>query len=149
MIRKSETCRAPRPRLAAIALLALAGCAHDAAPPGAEFHSVTLALEERGKLDYFRLTPLRVLEDSRCPAGTQCIQAGTVRLALRIEDSSRRQQDLTLAEPFRIRPDAWLILCTVTPARPSRSEIAPGNYRFRFALAKVGPLPPLKFCNFG
>jgi hypothetical protein len=30
------------------------------------------------------LTPLAVVEDSRCPAGVQCIQAGTVRITTQV-----------------------------------------------------------------
>jgi len=42
--------------------------------------SMTLALGESASLDGIVVTPTKVVEDSRCPAGVYCIQAGTVRL---------------------------------------------------------------------
>ncbi len=144
------TCRDPGPRrlhsirqpLAAIALLAATGCASAERPAaGSPAGSITLALHQRGGVDGFVVTPLRVDEDSRCPAEVQCIQAGTVRLAVRIAGRARLQPVLKLAKPSRLDSDSWLILCGVTPypARPGR--IGPSAYRFSLVL-RHGASPP-------
>lgn len=138
---------AMRRALAATALLAVAaaGCA-SAKRPAAESSSaspgaITLALKQRGAIGGFAVIPLRVEEDSRCPASVQCIQAGTVRLAVRIAGRARLQPVLTLRRPSRLDSNSWLTLCAVTPypARPGR--IRPAAYRFSFVPSR-GAAPP-------
>jgi hypothetical protein len=140
------------PPAAAAALLAFAaaGCAAAERPgaqsPGAGRSSITLALKRSGAVGGFEVTPLRVEEDSRCPSGVQCIQAGTVRLAVRIAGKVRLQPLMTLARPSRLGSESWLTLCAVTPypARPGR--IAPSAYRFRFVPGR-GSEPPAAACG--
>ena len=84
-----------RRRAAAAALaaasLALAACASapadggNAAPEQAAGASL-VRLGETVRLGGLSVRALRLVEDSRCPAGVQCIHAGTVRLAVRIEE---------------------------------------------------------------
>lgn len=135
-----------RGRLAAAALLAAAGCASAERPvAGSPPGSIILALQQRGAAGGFAVTPLRVDEDSRCPAEVQCIQAGTVRLAVRIAGRVTLQPVLTLAQPSRLDSHSWLTLCAVTPypARPGR--IGPPAYRFSFVLGR-GASPPAPAC---
>lgn len=123
--------------------LALAGCAADAgAPPprteAAEGLAV-LALEERGAIGGVAVTPLRIEEDSRCPTGVQCIQAGTVRVAVRIEEGrARRDAVLTLAEPLGLDGGRRLTLAAVCPYPHHPGTIAPAAYRFTFVLGRDG-----------
>lgn len=122
-------------RVATALTLLLAGCATSASPrPG------TAGLGQKAALGSLRVTPLRVEEDSRCPSGVTCIQAGTVRLLVRIDrDGARRQAILRLAEPHRLGAGDWLVLCTASP-HPSRpGPIAPSAYRFGFARAPACP----------
>jgi hypothetical protein len=129
---------AARTWLAAAALLAAAGCASAERP--AEISSsvpsgpVFLKLRQRGSVGGLAVTPLRVEEDSRCPTSVQCIQAGNVRLSVRI--GGRTPRTLTRGQPSGIDSGAWLILCDVIPypARPGR--IGPSAYRFGFVLRR-------------
>jgi hypothetical protein len=138
--------RPTRGPLAAVALLAAAGCASAERPAaGSPPGSITLALHQRGAVGGFEVMPLRVEEDSRCPADVQCIQAGTVRLAVRIAGRTPLRPVLTLAQPSRLDSGSWLTLCAVTPypARPGR--IGPSAYRFSFALRR-GATSPAPAC---
>lgn len=95
---------------------------------------VFLKLQQRGSVGGLAVTPLRVEEDSRCPTSVQCIQAGNVRLSVRI--GGRATHILTRGQPSGIDSGAWLILCDVVPypARPGR--IRPEAYRFGFVLRR-------------
>lgn len=48
---------------------------------------LSAALNTEGKTLGVSVTPLEVLEDSRCPVGVTCIQAGTVRLKVRLKSA--------------------------------------------------------------
>jgi hypothetical protein len=131
-------------------LLAATGCAsaeRPAARPSSAFAGpTTLALGQRGAIGGFAVTPLRVEEDSRCPAGVQCIQAGTVRLAVRIAGPARRQPVMALARPARLDSGSWLTLCTVTPYPAAPGRIRPSAYRFGFVLGR-GSAAPAAACT--
>jgi hypothetical protein len=111
--------------LAAAALL-LAGCAAPARSTGA----AGIALGQSVSVGGLRVTPLAVLEDSRCPTGVQCIQAGTVRLRARIDASEAL---LTLGEAHPVAGGAALTLSNVKPERAQGDAVRPDDYRFIFA----------------
>lgn len=70
----------------------------------------------------------RVLEDSRCPKGVECIQAGTVRLAVTVRDGeSLATGTLRLLEASRIG-GLELVLSAVTPEPVAGFPV--GTYRF-------------------
>lgn len=76
-----------------------------------------------------RVTPLRVLEDSRCPQNVRCVWAGRVRLSARVAGTVR---ELTLGQPVAVR-GGKLLLGAVVPERTARGRaIAPRAYRFGF-----------------
>lgn len=77
------------------------------------------------------VTPLSVIEDSRCPIDVQCIWAGRVILHVRV--SGHQTLDLTLGEPQQVA-DGALTLVSVMPDRVARvnQEIDPADYRFGF-----------------
>ena len=78
-------------RLAALSLLFLAGAAISACTPFAAVGSGSAAasfgtrLGQGTSLGGWTVTPLRVLEDSRCPGDVMCVQAGTARLLVRVQ----------------------------------------------------------------
>lgn len=108
-----------KPLLAALTATCLAGCAigpsglpsgglanpfarEPAAPPPA-FGEVTVGMGDPAHFIGVSLTPLMIAEDSRCPAGVQCIQAGTVRVSTAIlEGGVSRIQVLTLGVPTAV-----------------------------------------------
>ena len=135
--------------LAMIAAPAVAACAAslgEAIPPR-EGLAAAVALGERAAFGGgVAVTPVRIVEDSRCPIGVQCVQAGTVRLAVRIEErGSVREAVLTLEQPVRLGGGGFLTLAAVCPYPRHPGAIRPESYRFHFALGATAPPPPLDF----
>lgn len=79
--------------------------------------------------------PIKLIEDSRCPANARCIRAGrvVVRTELRT-GGGRRTLDLTLGDPQNIA-DGQITLISVTPERYAGRPIRPGDYRFVYEFA--------------
>jgi hypothetical protein len=121
--------------------LSLAGCASGAVaePPAG---TTTLRLGETTRIAGLAIRALRVEEDSRCPASVQCIQAGTVRLAVAL---GGREAVLRLDRPLEIERGRWLLLAAVCPAPRLPGPIAPAAYRFTLSAAKGAPPPPLDY----
>ena len=80
----------------------------------------------------FALTPLEVLEDSRCPENVQCVWAGRLRLKARIDFGGK------VTEPELALGEAWPIgggTLEMTEAKPHPEQgrtIYPEDYRFGF-----------------
>lgn len=90
-----------------------------------------------------QITPLEVLEDSRCPADVQCIQAGTVRLKMLLKSGENEiNATFTLNEPVST-DTATVTLVNVEPGKISTVTALPADYRFFFKVAKVEPV----FCT--
>ena len=130
------------PRFAfALLLFTVAGCVTAAPDPDG---SVTrqVRLNETARLSGLEVTPISVTEDSRCPRGVQCIQAGTVRLAARVSDrAGGRTLALTLGVPVRLQ-GGWTSLVQACPYPVHSSPIRPGDYRFTLMLT-TAESPPL------
>jgi hypothetical protein len=117
-------------RFALIALTAalLSGCA--TVPPVAEDGSTVLRLGQRANLGGPKVTPLRVLEDSRCPMEARCVWTGRVRLEVRIElGSGTTVRELASDQPLQIA-DGQLELLGTMPPKSTQRTIAPDDYRF-------------------
>jgi hypothetical protein len=133
------------PLLLAIAA-AHAGCASAGATsslPRITEGTARAALGGHARFGGLDVIPLRVEEDSRCPANVQCIQAGTVRLAVRIDARGARSDSvLTLGTPVPLA-GGLLTLATVCPFPVHPGAIARGSYRFTFTYALPGRTPPI------
>ena len=84
-------------------LAACAGAAPALAPEPQPDSSalVSARLGQTVRLGALRITPMRVEEDSRCPADANCIQTGTLRLQARLEaESGAAERGLTLDQPL-------------------------------------------------
>jgi len=117
-----------------LATLALLGCAGlpTAAPREGSRALPTARLGERIHVDGPQVTPLEVLEDSRCPAGVSCVWAGRVRLRVTVHlGAGDVTRELILGEPVQVA-DGALELVEVRPAPTVAGAIAPGDYRFTF-----------------
>lgn len=90
------------------------------------------------------ITPLSVLQDSRCPVGVQCIWAGTVKLKARLSSGlGTATQEFTLGEPITTEVEV-VTLKSVAPAPVAGVAIPEGDYVFQFEVAKrTDNLPPL------
>jgi hypothetical protein len=84
------------------------------------------------------LTPLEVVEDSRCPINALCIQAGTVRLrASLMTDSgivgSIVTETFTLGQPI-IKDGREITFTMAQPSTHTERTIAPSEYVFTFSV---------------
>lgn len=115
--------------LATIVTLALTGCAATAASQ----REGPARLGQTVYVDGPRVTPLRVIEDSRCPGNVVCVWAGRVVLRARVQGGAwSREIDLELGQPMQVA-DGKLTLTQVSPRRHTDRQIAPRDYRFTFA----------------
>lgn len=82
------------------------------------------------------ITIRKVLEDSRCPADVQCIQAGTMRLdALVRGGMGDGQITLELGKTGTTEVNAFRFV-SATPARTSGEEIAEADYEFTLEVTR-------------
>lgn len=112
-------------------LLLLAGCA---ASPAVEASAgpVRAGIGQTAAVDGPRVTPLEVLEDSRCAKRAMCYWAGRVRIRVRVDLGARSEMhDLTLGAPVHVA-DGSLELVEVLPEKVQNRTILPEDYRFGF-----------------
>ena len=96
---------------------------------------VRAALGQRVYVDGPYVTPLAILEDSRCPVSVQCVWAGRVRLSVKIDLGSHSEtREIATQEPIPVA-DGKLTLVEVRPARKTPGTVPPQDYRFGFAFA--------------
>lgn len=89
-------------------------------------------LGESVTVDGPRVTPLQVLEDSRCPMNARCVWAGQVRLKVRIDSGTGGVVELTTGKPAMVA-DGTLELVEVRPekmAGAGNGAVKPADYRF-------------------
>lgn len=82
------------------------------------------------------VTPVEIVEDSRCPAGAQCVWAGRLVIRTRIEADHSRFVNVTLGEEVRV-DDGLLELDRAEPAAAEGVEIADEDYRFHYRYAPM------------
>jgi hypothetical protein len=111
-----------------------AGTSTAAIPAPAQI-TVTAALNQSVGGLGVNITPLKVLQDSRCAVDVQCIQAGTVEVsvALRTQGLGNTTTILTLNKPFAT-VDETIELVSVTPDKIAGKTIAASEYRFTFSI---------------
>ncbi|MFT4027804.1 MAG: hypothetical protein QM676_13525 [Novosphingobium sp.] len=87
------------------------------------------ALGQTVAVDGPKVTPLEVLEDSRCPMNAR---AGQVRLKVRVRlGAGDRELELTSNKPVQVA-DGSLELVEVVPDRVAGQALDPKVYRFGF-----------------
>lgn len=108
------------------------------APLATSTSSVSARIDERVQIGAFSITPRQVLEDSRCPANVQCIQAGTVRLRVEVglaSASTTKTVDVTLDTPAALDTGSTSIkLSEVAPVAVAGTNIATSTYQFTFII---------------
>ena len=115
-------------------LIALSGCATVAGDDGDSVSEVFLG--HTARLGPLAVTPMTIVEDSRCPTGVQCIQAGTVRLQARIIDLGPDRStilDLGVPQPLN---GGWVSLARVCPYPVHGGTRPPRDYRFLLVLSR-------------
>lgn len=82
------------------------------------------------------VTPLEVLEDSRCPVDVQCVWAGTVKVRATLESGlGTAEQVFTLDQPITTEAEE-VRLIQVFPLAEEGVEIADTDYTFIFQINK-------------
>jgi hypothetical protein len=80
-----------------------------------------------------RVTPMAVLEDSRCPMNARCVWAGQLRLRVRIDSGTGGTVELTSGKPVTVA-DGTLELVEVRPDKvaggSNHGAVKPADYRF-------------------
>jgi hypothetical protein len=119
-----------------LAPFALAACTTTAVPDEPGDGIARAGLNERVYVDGPYVTPLAVVEDSRCPINALCVTAGRTRVMVRIDLGSRSEfLELCSDKPLQVA-DGQLSLVEVQPGlrageRPGRDN--PYRFGFRFA----------------
>ncbi|MBX4200357.1 hypothetical protein KW790_02785 [Candidatus Parcubacteria bacterium] len=104
--------------------------------PGSSIGVLKLRIGESGNANGITLKPISVSEDSRCPAGVYCIQAGTVKILVQVT-SSKGTTQLTMELGKPITRDAEDITLTiVNPLKTSASTIKSSDYAFTFTVSE-------------
>ena len=82
------------------------------------------------------ITPLAVLQDSRCPVDVQCIQAGTVKIRARLVGGlGTAMQEFTIGQPITTETEV-VTLTAVSPQPKAGIKIPDSKYVFRFEITK-------------
>ena len=124
---------------AAIALtapLSLIACITTPSGPDPTDSIARAGLNERIYVDGPYVTPLEVLEDSRCPINARCVWAGRTRLSVKIDLGARSEvREIASDAPIQIA-DGTLSLVEVQPDRFAGEQprpVQPYRFGFRFA----------------
>ena len=114
-----------------IAALSLAACA--TVPTAAPVRGDGLAgIGQSTRVGALVVTPLAVVEDSRCPINARCVWAGRLVLSARIEGSGWREMTrLTLGEPYSTH-GTKLALVSAEPGKMAGSPPSPPASLFGF-----------------
>ncbi|KRA84600.1 hypothetical protein ASD76_03935 [Altererythrobacter sp. Root672] len=114
----------------------MTACATASAPADPQDGIARAGLNERVYVDGPYVTPLAVLEDSRCPMNARCIWAGRTRLSVRVDLGSRSEtHELSTDKPVQVA-DGQLSLVEVQPDLMAGEQAGPQKpYRFGFRFA--------------
>ena len=120
-------------RPAALLLVPLAVACTTVNPAALAPQGTTVELGESVRSGPAVLTPIGVMEDSRCPRDVQCVWAGRVVLSVRVENAgSLIDATVVLGQKETVAGHVFT-LEEVSPHRMSEGEIANADYRFRFS----------------
>jgi len=107
----------------------LAGCAgSDFAP----LEGMPAAIGETVRVGPLTATPVRLIEDSRCPLTVQCVQAGRLVVSTRLDgDGWSQTVPLTVGEPYAVQ-GTTVMLVSGRPEKWNERGRPRGEYRFIF-----------------
>lgn len=99
--------------------------------------TVSLKLGERANFTDLSITPLSIIDDSRCAKGNTCIWAGTVKISLMVVTTSTKTVSLELGKSISAG-NSVVSLVSVSPTPVAGSTIDPSQYLFTL---NVAPAP--------
>lgn len=93
-------------------------------------------LGQKVRVGELTVTPIEVVEDSRCPTGVRCVWAGRLVVRTRIDGRTggepwRDTADLRLGETYGAR-GKLIALVSGEPGKTAERETPPGEYRFTY-----------------
>ena len=100
------------------------------------YGAVKLSLGERAHFADISITPTELVEDSRCPAGVYCIQAGTVRVKLAIFTTATSTQTIKLGDSITTS-GVKITLTDVAPLKTASHTITNSEYEFTLRVERV------------
>jgi hypothetical protein len=99
-------------------------------------HESNIKIGETMTAGALTLKAIRVIEDSRCPADVQCIQAGRVRLEVQAS-SPQGTNTIILGSDTSLTHGKYIIsLVGVTPTTKSSQQIKASDYIFTISVAE-------------
>ena len=104
-----------------------------------ETESTVAVLKQRILTNGMHITPLEVVNDSRCPIDVQCIQAGTVTVRALIEVGTNSETVVLTLNKATTFVGKRITLVSATPAKSSKQVILPTDYKFGFEVTDVAP----------
>jgi hypothetical protein len=127
--------------LLASAIVAFAAACAPAARPASSAETAassrTAGIGATARVGSVAVTPLAVLEDSRCPRDVTCVWAGRVLIRARIKADGRSSEaEMELGKPIAAAGRKEVVLASVSPERTSSGAIEADDYRFTFAPAE-------------
>ena len=115
-------------QLALLASLALTACATAPLPPAGPTAGLGQIAGGNGLL----VRPIKVVEDSRCPAAVHCVSAGKLIVRARMNGPGWTQiRDFELGVPQAV-DQHQVTLISAEPQKQAGAEIDPRAYRFTF-----------------
>jgi hypothetical protein len=145
---RPRTTAAPRRAMAALllALPLLGGCLNTyrtgPVPGTDENQQVEIPLDQLRTFDEERLVIgfARVLEDSRCPTGTQCVTAGNAEVGLVLQErgeATRMVQLNTGRDPRRVSHEGYIVeVVDLRPVPSAEGAPAPESYVVRLRVTR-------------
>lgn len=82
------------------------------------------------------IAPLEIIEDSRCPSDVVCIQAGTVRVRVKITDPNGERVLIAVLNTPIPSAYATITLTEVEPEARAEIPIRTNEYRLKFEIKK-------------
>jgi hypothetical protein len=98
-----------------------------------EAEEQTVRLGQRATYGRASIRPLRVVGDSRCPVGAQCVWAGTVQVLVEMTDrGNSRRAVIGMDQSLQLRAGLWVTLALACPAPRLGARVMADQYRFTF-----------------
>lgn len=101
------------------------------------YGNTTLGIGETASFRGISIRPVSLSEDSRCPQGVQCIQAGTVRVNVQATyDNGATVNQIVRLGSETVFGTFSVGLTSVEPAQRQNVTIDPEDYRFTFKVSQ-------------
>lgn len=126
-----------RAALALSGLTAVTGCAAIPSDPPILTATLTaeatpVSLKQPVKVGNLAVTPMKVVEDSRCPMNARCVWAGRLVVETQIDGAGWRETaDVTLGETYGTHGTV-IALVAASPDKRTDVELQPTDYRFTY-----------------